>query len=285
MGAKRPTSRLVLCLLTLSLLYGCTAEERPVESDVSAVADASQTAEAQESMANGLTPLYTDALNDGVYRVKVDCSSSMFKIEDCTLAVADGTMTATLLMGSDAYGFFFAGTAEEAAAADFYIAPENRAFDLPIEALDAPVACAAWSVRKKLWYDRTLVFRSDSLPLSAFRALKTVESLGLADGTYTVEVTLGGGSGKAGVTSPAALWIEDGAARATLQWSSANYDYMLVDGERYEAEIIDGRSVFLIPVAAFDHPLAVVADTTAMSQPYEIAYTLVFDSGSIQQAG
>ncbi len=252
-------------------------------ADTSKVADASQTAAAQDVGAEGMTPVPASELADGTYEAAVDCSSSMFKIERCELTVANGAITAGLTLGSDAYGYLFAGTAAEAAAADksAYIEPEGRTFRLPVSALDAPVPCAAWSRNKELWYDRTLVFRSDSLPLTAFKTLKTAAGLGLADGTYTVEVTLGGGSGRASVQTPARLWIENGAATAEIVWSSANYDYMKVDGAQIDAEITDGYSTFVIPVAAFDRPLGVLADTTAMSQPHEIEYTLTFASATI----
>jgi hypothetical protein len=55
-----------------------------------------------------------------------------------------------------------------------------------------------------------------------------------------------------------------------------------VDGQKYEPVNTDGNSVFEIPVASFDSPLEVVADTTAMSEPHEIEYTLTFDSSSIK---
>ena len=105
-----------------------------------------------------------------------------------------------------------------------------------------------------------------------------------ADGDYQVAVTLSGGTGRASVASPTALQIVGGKMTATLTWSSANYDYMLVDGERYEPEIIDGHSVFQIPVAALDRDLEVVADTVAMSTPHEITYTLRFDSVTLEAA-
>ncbi len=69
-----------------------------------------------------------------------------------------------------------------------------------------------------------------------------------------------------------------------IAWSSSNYDYMLVDGVQYDPVNTEGNSVFEIPVTAFDTPVAVQADTTAMSQPYLIDYTLTFDSASIQSA-
>ena len=99
------------------------------------------------------------------------------------------------------------------------------------------------------------------------------------DGTYQMEVELLGGSGRASVTSPAKVEIKDGKAVATLEWSSPNYDYMVVDGEKYLPVNTEGNSVFQIPVEAFDQDIVVIADTVAMSTPHEIEYTLNFHAG------
>ena len=103
----------------------------------------------------------------------------------------------------------------------------------------------------------------------------------LADGTYTVAATLNGGTGKAKIASPLQLTVQDGKITATLVWSSANYDYMKVDGVRYDAVIEDGHSVFTVPVASLEEPLPVVADTVAMSTPHEIEYTITFDAATL----
>ncbi|MCD8330069.1 MAG: hypothetical protein LUC27_05190 [Lachnospiraceae bacterium] len=103
----------------------------------------------------------------------------------------------------------------------------------------------------------------------------------LADGTYSVEVSMEGGSGRASITSPAVLTVEDGTAMVQIEWSSSHYDYMIVDEEKYLPVNEDGNSVFEIPVTVFDTEITVIADTTAMSTPHEIEYTLVFDSASI----
>ena len=111
---------------------------------------------------------------------------------------------------------------------------------------------------------------------------KAAEAKTPADGTYTCEVTLEGGSGRATVESPAALTVADGKMTATIVWSSPNYDYMLVDGEKYLPTNTEGNSTFEIPVAALDTSLDVTADTVAMSTPHEIEYTLTFDSASLK---
>ena len=157
-------------------------------------------------------------------------------------------------------------------------------FTIPIEALDKGIDCAAFSKRKEKWYARTLVARSDSLPISAWKdeALTKAADLGLTDGEYEVEVALAGGSGRASVQSPANLKIEGDTAIATIIWGSSNYDYMIVDGTRYDPVTLEGGSTFEIPVTVFDRPMKVTADTTAMSKPYEIEYTLTFDSKTIK---
>ena len=216
----------------------------------------------------------------------------MFKADHCEVIVAGGQMQAVLYMTSEAYPYMFAGTAEEAAAADesAYIQPEEngdfRTFTLPLNALDDGESFAAFSKRKELWYDRTLLFRADSLPAEAFADgfFTTAESLNLADGTYTVEVTLAGGSGKASVESPAVLTVAEGKCTAEIHWSSKNYDYMIVDGEKILSETTDPVSVFVIPVSIFDRPMTVLADTPAMSEPHEIEYTLTFDSSTIKES-
>ena len=104
-------------------------------------------------------------------------------------------------------------------------------------------------------------------------------------GTYTIEVKLEGGTGRASIASPAELVVfSDGQASLVVIWSSDKYDYMLVGGERYEPAIKDGRSLFVIPVKTLDKPLSVIADTTAMSTPHEIEYTITFDVSSLKNA-
>lgn len=111
----------------------------------------------------------------------------------------------------------------------------------------------------------------------------TADDLGLADGSYWINVILSGGSGKASVESPATIVIEDGQVTAMIVFSSSYYDYMLIDGERYEPVNTEGNSTFEIPVDGFDYEMAVTADTTAMSTPHEIEYTLYFDSSTIRE--
>ncbi len=104
----------------------------------------------------------------------------------------------------------------------------------------------------------------------------------LRDGQYTIEVALSGGSGRASVSSPAEVTLANGKMTARIIWSSPNYDLMLVDGEKYLPINKDGNSTFEIPVAALDQEIVVSAETTAMSQPHVIDYTLRFDSTTLR---
>lgn len=256
------------------------------QSDETAV----QTAEQKQVVEEGMTPVYGKDIKDGVYDIKVDSSSSMFNITECQLTVSNGEMTATMTMGGKGYLYLFMGTKEDAekASEDEYISFEESGdvhkFTVPVEALDMGIDCAAFSKKKEIWYDRTLLFRADSLPAEALseNLIKDVESLGLSDGEYNIEVSLEGGSGRASVQSPAKLTVNNGEAVAEIVWSSSNYDYMIVDGEKYYPVNSEGNAVFEIPVTGFDYKMPVSADTTAMSTPHEIEYTLYFDSGTIE---
>ena len=103
----------------------------------------------------------------------------------------------------------------------------------------------------------------------------------MSDGTYKIDVVLGGGSGRATITSPATLVVKEGCAYAQIEWSSSHYDYMKVGETTYDPINTDGNSVFELPVTVMDKPMDVIADTTAMGTPHEINYTLTFYSDSI----
>lgn len=107
----------------------------------------------------------------------------------------------------------------------------------------------------------------------------------LSDGEYMIGVELSGGSGRASITSPAVMEVKDGQAVVDIEWSSPYYDYMILDGETYLPVNTEGNSVFELPVTAFDTEVAVTADTTAMSVPHEIEYTILLDSTSIENSG
>ena len=126
------------------------------------------------------------------------------------------------------------------------------------------------------------VFAAIICCLSIWTSTPEAFTLDKEDGEYSIQVDLEGGSGKASVTSPTLITVQEGAVTAHIQWSSSNYDYMIVDGEKYlPVNEEGGNSEFEIPVLAMDEAMPVIADTTAMGTPHEINYTLTFYSDSI----
>ncbi len=301
----RSTSfQIVFCLLLAAcLLTGCggaQTESAPADLPTEAPPAASGTPAPTEPPAAPTElpaaptepPVTAESLREGVYPVTVESGYPLFQPDRAELTVMDGRMTAQLCVDRDAYSFLFDGTAAEASAApEEDLIPLEPAeeqgsfrFIVDVAALDTERPFAVFGGKQGGWNDCALCFRSDSLPLEAFAedALVTPESLGLGDGEYTVDVFLRGGSGKAKVLSPAVLTIRDGTATARIVWGSSNYDFMVLDGERILPETFEGGSTFLLPVLFFDRPIAVSADTTAMSTPHLIDYTLRFDSASIR---
>ena len=232
-------------------------------------------------------------------QAKFNTDSSMFHANEAvdgmgTLTVENGTMTFHVSLQSQKIVNLYPGMAADAPAHESdWLQPtvdtvtysdgtsdEVYGFDIPVAAVDADFQLAILGT-KGTWYDHTVSI-SDAEPAAEDAAAAAVESP--ADGSYTCAVTLEGGSGRATVESPAALTVADGIMTATIVWSSPNYDYMLVDGEKYLPVNTDGNSTFEIPVAALDTALAVTADTVAMSTPHEIDYTLTFDSATLAAA-
>ncbi len=103
----------------------------------------------------------------------------------------------------------------------------------------------------------------------------------MTDGVYSVAVTMTGGTGRASITSPLQLTVTGGSMTAKVEWSSPNYDMMIVDGKEFLPVNTDGNSVFEIPVYTLDEPLSVQAETVAMSEPHLIDYVITFDRSSL----
>ena len=288
MKDTRFVSLLAVSALLAASLAGCGSSASSVASSasseaVSSVAESAVSEAASESAAASSAR----ALEDGTYTAEFDTDSSMFHVNEAsdgkgTLTVEDGQMTLHISQQSKKIGNRNDGMAADAPdhEADWLqpttdtvtysdgTSEEVYGFDVPVEALDTDFQLAILGTKGK-WYDHTVSVRN--VEAQAAEAVETP-----ADGSYTCEVTLEGGSGRATVDSPAALTVADGKMTATIVWSSPNYDYMIVDGEKYLPTNTEGNSTFEIPVAALGTPLAVTADTVAMSTPHEIEYTLTF---------
>ena len=119
-----------------------------------------------------------------------------------------------------------------------------------------------------------------SLTAAGLRSFSELSEI--PDGSYWIRVSMTGGSGRASISSPTGFYVKDGQATADIHWSSASYDYMKLDGVRYNAFTdAAGHSAMTIPVSTLDTAIPVLADTTAMSKPYEIEYQLSFDGSAL----
>lgn len=293
MHCKQFLSLSVASLLLAAALTGCGA--------ASSTASSAAGSEAASSVASSAASSETAAaaLPDGVYTADFDTDSGMFHANEAcdgkgTLTVADGKMTFHVSLASKKIVNLYLGTAEDAPSHESdWLQPttdtvtysdgtsdEVYGYDIPLDAVDTDFQLAILGT-KGIWYDHIVSVRNAE-PKTEDAAAETAAVP--ADGSYTCAVTLEGGSGRATVESPAALTVADGTMTAVIVWSSPNYDYMLIDGEKYLPTNTEGNSTFEIPVAALDTALAVTADTVAMSTPHEIDYTLTFDSATLTPA-
>ena len=282
MHCKQFLSLSVASLLLAAALTGCGAASSTASS-----AAGSEAASSVASSAAAASETAAAALPDGVYTADFDTDSGMFHANEAcdgkgTLTVENGTMTFHVSLASKKIVNLYVGMAADADAnkADWLLpttdtvtysdgtSEEVYGYDIPVAAVDEDFQLALLGTKGK-WYDHTVSIRNAEPKAEA--AAETP-----ADGEYNVNVVLEGGSGRATVDSPAALTVADGKMTATIVWSSPNYDYMIVDGEKYLPTNTEGNSTFVIPVAALGTPLSVTADTVAMSTPHEIEYTLTF---------
>ena len=288
MKYTRFVSLLAVSALLAASLAGCGSTAGSASSAASSAAASSVAAPASSESAAASSAL---SLADGIYTADFETDSSMFHVNEAsdgkgTLTVEDGQITLHISLQSKKIVNLYVGMAADAPdhEADWLqpttdtvtysdgTSEEVYGFDVPVEALDTDFQLAILGTKGK-WYDHTVSVRN--VEAQAAEAVETP-----ADGSYTCEVTLEGGSGRATVDSPAALTVADGKMTATIVWSSPNYDYMIVDGEKYLPTNTEGNSTFEIPVSALGVPLSVVADTVAMSTPHEIEYTLTFSAPS-----
>lgn len=255
-------------------------------------------------------------LEDGVYMAEFITDSSMFHVNEACdgkgkLTVADGQMVIHISLTSKNILNLYPGLAEDAKkegaellqpTADTVtysdgMTEEVNGFDVPVPALDEEFDLALIGT-KGTWYDHKVSVTNpvpveDALAETSDQSQEDAQAqnedsaqktaiASLADGTYTVELSFEGGSGKAQILSPATVTADGGKVTATVEWSSPNYDYMIVDGEKYLPVNTEGNSVFEIPVSDFDEPLTVIGDTVAMSKPHEVEYTITFHADTLQ---
>lgn len=299
---------IAIALLSVTLSGGCgnnnNAQESDSAVDVTVEEDTEQSSETvtetlpEEPMEEEPESDETDKQNqdtaelaDGIYTAEFTTDSSMFRVnETCegkgTLTVENGEMTIHITLGSKKILNLYPGLAEDASeeGAELLLPTEDTVtysdgmteevygFDVPVPLLESEFDLALIGTKGK-WYDHK-VSVSNPVPLENDEQVN--DEVSLEDGTYSMGITFAGGSGKAEILSPISVTVAGGKAMATVQWNSPNYDYMIVNGEKYLPVNTEGDSIFEIPVLIFDEPMDIIGDTVAMSKPHEIEYTLTF---------
>lgn len=302
------TGVLVFSMAFMSACAGKTEDQQEAAVEETAPAAEEVTEEPEESEAAAEVQEDTAettqaALPDGTYDAEFSTDSSMFHVSEAcdgkgVLTVENGQMTIHVSLASRKILNLYPGSAEEAQKDGAQLleptvdevtysdglTDEVYGFDIPVPALDEEFDVALIGTKGK-WYDHKVCVSNPIAATEEQNAEAASEGSGipeLADGNYSVEMTFEGGSGRASIASPVTITVENQKVTATVEWSSPNYDYMLVDGEKFLPVNTEGNSVFEIPVAVFDEPVTVIGDTVAMSKPHEIEYTLTFHSDTIK---
>ena len=287
---KKQIAILGILLLTGTLFSGCSGNSSKQETDTSVMETASATEESTEAEES-------EKLPDGIYNADFKTDNSMFRVSEAcdgkgTLTVENGEMTIHISLGSKNIVNLYLGLAEDAQKEGTELlsptvdtvtysdglTEEVYGFDVPVPALEEEFDLALVGTKGK-WYDHK-VSVSNLEPVEA----ETTQIDEIKDGSYSIDLTFEGGSGKAEILSPVTITVSNKTVTATVEWNSPNYDYMIVDGEKYLPINTEGDSVFEIPVQTFDKPITVIGDTVAMSKPHEIEYTLTFHSDTIKSA-
>jgi len=302
-------TRFAFCIFTMIFtmaLCGCNASTQAVDTDDTTMRseENDKVTQTEETVTSDEQPAQTETvtdqtadetvkeaslLEDGTYVVDFTTDSSMFRVNEANdgkgiLTVKDGVMTVHISLQSQKILNLYPGLAEDAQkdGAELLeptvdtvtysdgMSDEVFGFDVPVPYLDDEFDLALIG-SKGIWYDHK-VSVSDPVPGDDVHGKSA--ALDLEDGEYSVTAELAGGTGKATIESPTKLTVKDGQGTLTVTWSSPNYDYMLVGGEKYEPVNTEGNSVFEITFNKLGEPVDVVGDTTAMSKPHEVEYTI-----------
>ncbi len=126
----------------------------------------------KDTVKYGMIPIHSQDIKKGTHDIEVISSSAFFRVDSAKLTVKEnGQMTADLTLSSQSYLLLYMGTGKEAAGAPAsdYISfvhdkDGNCVFTVPVSNLNEGISCAAYSKKRKKWYDRVLVFDAGSLP-------------------------------------------------------------------------------------------------------------------------
>ncbi len=290
----KKTIKFVSAMLAVLLLAGCAAKTEPIPTTAATEPTVETTTETTQAPTETPEPTEQETkpaasarvLPDGEYIVDFDTDSGMFRAnEACNgkgiLTVENGVQTLHVSLQSKKILNLFPGTAAEAQEPGAVwleptvdtvtysdgLSEEVYGFDVPVASVGEEFDLALIGT-KGVWYDHK-VSVLNPIPQA---------------GSFLCAVELTGGSGRASVSSPAILVSDGETLTATIQWSSPNYTYMMVDDVQYDPIQEEGNSTFQIPVT-LDRDIPVSACTVAMSAPHLVEYTLRFDSTTLTLSG
>lgn len=276
--------------------------------------DTTPTPEPTETPAPTETPTPEPSkVENGIYSGTAETGAAMFKVVDLKLTVKDGEMKALITLSGVAYDYLYMGTPEEAAKADkstwiagigtvTYTTEDGEKktgmqYEIPVAALDQPLAVASHSEKRDAWYARTITISSDSLKKT--EDLPADETNKVADGIYEATATTNAAMFK---VTGVKLTAKDGKMTAviTLSGSGYNYLYMGTAAEAAKADqsawiasigkadyTLDGETKtgmqFEIPVEALDQGLAVAAHAVKSGKWFDRTITIA--SSSLKKTG
>lgn len=187
------------------------------------------------------TPTPEATVANGIYSMDVASSSSMFKVVDCILTAKDGKMNAVLTLSGTGYGYLYMGTKEEAASADqsswipYQMNKEGKyTYTVPVEALDKEIAVAAYSIKKGIWYDRTLTFQSETMKKIA--DLNSTDSENKGDSGNTGNTGNSGTTGGSGNTGTNNSAFPGGSVSGTNSGKTDGNDGKADNVSKYESD-------------------------------------------------
>lgn len=249
--------------------------------------------------------------SNGIYNTTATTGAAMFKVQDVELTVKNGKMTALITLTGTGYDYLFMGTGAQAAAAGegqwikykdevkYTQDGETKAgrrYEIPVSALDTPLAVASYSHKNTKWYDRTITISSKNLKKTAELPAENAP----ANGIYSTTVTTGAAMFK---VVNAQLTVKNGQIRALITLSGTGYDYLYVGTGAQASAAGQGQWVkwqdevtytdaggaqktgrrYMIPVSALGEPIAIASHSESHNKWYD--RTITFSSADLKKVG
>ena len=249
--------------------------------------------------------------SNGIYNTTATTDAAMFKVQNVELTVKNGKMTALITLTGTGYDYLFMGTGAQAAAAGEsqwikYKDEVNytqdgetktgRRYEIPVAALDTPLAVASYSNKRAKWYDRTVTISSKNLKKTADLPAENAP----ANGIYSTKATTSAAMFK---VVDAQLTVKNGQIHALITLSGTGYDYLYVGTGAQASAAGQGQWVkwqdevtytdasgakktgrrYVIPISALDAPILVASHSESHNKWYD--RTITFSSADLKKIG